>query len=147
MGSGSFSSAVPKVTIQRAPKKSSLSTLLVKPLEEVRPALPVGIPPFREGKHRVRLYAGHRSGALPRTPSSTQAPYRLLRRQRQGAFIPLRLLSKRNPLRWAFVWVETNRERSVNAEREKNGDHHPPSNTADQRPHPGQGTGAWPDRH
>ena len=68
MGNGLSSSAVPKVTIQRAPKKSSLSTLLVKPLEEVRPALPVGIPPFREGKHRVRLYAGRSSGALPRTP-------------------------------------------------------------------------------
>ena len=52
-----------------------------------------GIPPFREGKHRVRLYAGHCSGALPRTPSSTQAPHHLPRRQRQGAFIPLRLLS------------------------------------------------------
>ena len=30
-----------------------------------------GIPPFREGKHRVRLYAGRRFGALPRTPVFT----------------------------------------------------------------------------
>ena len=85
MGSGSFSSAVPKVTIQRAPKKSSLSTLLVKPLEEVRPALPVGIPPFREGKHRVRLYAGHSSGRKPGPTFAARGPKG---REKKCAFTP-----------------------------------------------------------
>ena len=49
--------------------KSSLSPLLplTNRLERARRGLWRRIPPFWEGKHRVRLYAGHRSGALPRT--------------------------------------------------------------------------------
>ena len=62
---------MPIVSIWRVPEKSSLSTLLplTNLLEEVRLPPPGEIPPFREGKHRVRLYAGHSSGALPRTPN------------------------------------------------------------------------------
>ena len=54
-----------------------------------------------------------RGPAPPPAPSSTQAPYHLPRRERQGAFIPLCLLSKRNPLRWTFVWLGRKFERST----------------------------------
>ena len=100
-----------------------------------------------EGKHRVRLYAGHISGALPRAPSSTQAPYHLPSRQRQGAFTPLRLLSKRNPLRWAFVWFGRKFEGDTNAERTQNGTHHPAGDTPGQGGHPDACEGCRPDRH
>ena len=60
---------MPIVSIWRVPEKSSLSPLLplTNRLERARRGLWRRIPPFWEGKHRVRLYAGHRSGALPRT--------------------------------------------------------------------------------
>ena len=48
------------------PSPSSLSNELWKRLR-LGPGMRV--PPFREGKHRFRLYAGRRSGALPRTPN------------------------------------------------------------------------------
>ena len=72
-----------------------------------------------EGKHRARLYAMHCFGALPRTPSSTQVSYRSPRRQRQGSLATLRLLSKRNPLCWAFVWLRRRMEGGTNFENKK----------------------------
>lgn len=72
-----------------------------------------------EGKHRARLYAMHCFGALPRTSSSTQVSYRSPRRQQLGSLITLRLLSKRNPLCWAFVWLRRRMEGGTNFENKK----------------------------
>ena len=67
---------MPKVTIQRVPEKSSLSTLLplTNLLEEVRLPPPGEIPPFREGKHRVRLYASRSSGQRPGPTFAARGP-------------------------------------------------------------------------
>ena len=84
---------MPKVTIQRVPEKSSLSTLLplTNLLEEVRLPPPGEIPPFREGKHRVRLYAGHSSGALPRTPAPEEEKGISMQRDKKTEIITLRV--------------------------------------------------------
>ena len=53
----------------------------------------MGIPPVREGKHRVRLYAGHRSGALPRTPvfAGSYEKGVLMQREKKTEIITLRV--------------------------------------------------------
>ena len=49
------------------------------------------IPPFREGKHRVRLYAGHSSGALPRPPSPEGEKGTIMQREKKSEIITLRV--------------------------------------------------------
>ena len=84
---------MPIVSIWRVPEKSSLSTLLplTNLLEEVRLPPPGEIPPFREGKHRVRLYAGHSSGALPRTPAPEEEKGISMQREKKTEIITLRV--------------------------------------------------------
>ena len=49
------------------------------------------IPPFREGKHRVRLYAGHCFGALPRPPTPEGEKGTIMQREKKREIITLRV--------------------------------------------------------
>lgn len=57
----------------------------------MRPGTGIWIPPFREGKHRVRLYAGHCSGALPRPPTPEGEKGASMQREKKTEIITLRV--------------------------------------------------------
>ena len=78
------------ISLPKTPSPSSLSNELWKRL---RLGPGIRIPPFREGKHRVRLYAGHRSGALPRTPvfAGSYEKGVLMQREKKTEIITLRV--------------------------------------------------------
>ena len=69
-------------------------------------------PPFWEGKQStcptlsVLAPPGKPaySGRKPGPTASTQVPYHCFRQKAESKFTTLRLLSKRDPLRWALVW-------------------------------------------
>ena len=49
------------------------------------------VPPFREGKHRAWLYAGHRFGALPRPPAPEGEKGTYMQRIKKSEIITLRV--------------------------------------------------------